>query len=186
MPCFQRRKCAIGGQRPSRLAKANPGKIAMASAGSGHPTQLAGELFKILTGIETHVPYRAAGPATPDLLGGQVQVMFNGVGPAIEHIRSGRLRAVAATTDTRSPALPDIPTVGVFVPGYDASQWYAVGLRKSTPTENIDRLNKETNTALAGRRDDGPIHTLWRQASKKAAQYASLLQLHDLGAHVGD
>jgi tripartite-type tricarboxylate transporter receptor subunit TctC len=132
-------------------AKANPGKIAMASAGSGHPTHLAGELFKILAGVDmTHVPYRGAGPATSDLLGGQVQVMFNGVGPAIEHIRSGRLRALAVTTDTRSPALPDIPTVGDFVPGYEASQWYAVGLRRSTPTDIIERLNKEINAALAG------------------------------------
>jgi tripartite-type tricarboxylate transporter receptor subunit TctC len=130
-------------------AKANPGKIAMASAGSGHPTHLAGELLKILTGIDmTHVPYRGAGPATSDLLGGQVQVLFDGVPTAIEHIRSGRLRALAVTTETRSPVLPNIPSIGDFVPGYEVSQWYAVGLRKNTPAEIIDRLNTEINAAL--------------------------------------
>jgi tripartite-type tricarboxylate transporter receptor subunit TctC len=131
-------------------AKANPGKIAMASAGIGSPTHLAGELFKAMTGTNlTHVPYRGAGPATTDLLGGQVQVLFNGVATAIEHVRSGRLRALAVTSATRLWISPDVPTVAEFVPGYEASQWYAVGLRKDTPVETVDKLNTEINACLA-------------------------------------
>jgi tripartite-type tricarboxylate transporter receptor subunit TctC len=130
-------------------AKANPGKVAMASSGNGSPLHLAGELFKIMTGIEmTHVPYRGAAPAVTDFLGGQVQVMFVGVPPTIEHIRAGRLRALAVTTSTRWETLSDIPTVGDFVPGYEASQWWAIGLRKSTPAEIIERLNREINAVL--------------------------------------
>jgi tripartite-type tricarboxylate transporter receptor subunit TctC len=131
-------------------AKANPGKIAMASAGIGSPPHLAGELFKALTGTNlTHVPYRGSGPATTDLLGGQVQVLFNGVAPAIEHVRSGRIRALAVTTATRLGVLPDVPTVAEFVPGYEASQWYAAGVRKDTPVEIIDKLNNDINACLA-------------------------------------
>ena len=130
-------------------AKANPGRVAMASSGNGSPLHLAGELFKIMTGIEmTHVPYRGAAPAVTDFLGGQVQVMFVGVPPTIEHIRAGRLRALAVTTSTRWETLSDIPTVGEFVPGYEASQWWAIGLRKRTPTEIIERLNREINAIL--------------------------------------
>jgi tripartite-type tricarboxylate transporter receptor subunit TctC len=131
-------------------AKANPGKISMASAGTGNPTHLAGELFKVMTRTDmTHVPYRGAGPAITDLLGGQVQVYFGSAPAAIEHIRAGRLRALAVTSSTRFELLPDIPTVADFVPGYEASQWFAVGLRKSTPAEIIDQLNKEIDAVLA-------------------------------------
>jgi len=131
-------------------AKANPGKISMASAGTGNPTHLAGELFKVLTHVEmTHVPYRGAGPAITDLLGGQVQVYFGSAPAAIEHLRAGRLRALAVTSSTRFELLPDIPTVADFVPGYEASQWFAVGLRKSTPAEIVDQLNKEIDAVLA-------------------------------------
>ncbi len=131
------------------LAKANPGKISMASAGSGNATHLAGELFKVMTHTDlTHVPYRGAAPAISDLLGGQVQVYFGSAPAAIEHIRAGRLRVLAVTTSTRFDQLPDAPTVADFVPGYEASQWFAVGLRTSTPAEIIDQLNKEINAAL--------------------------------------
>ena len=131
-------------------AKGNPGKIAMASAGSGSTNHLAGELFKAMTGVDmTHVPYRGGGPAVADLLGGQVQVMFAALPPSIEHIRSGRLRALAVTTAMRFEALPDdLPAVADFVPGYEASQWWAVCLRNSTPAEIIERLNKEINAIL--------------------------------------
>ncbi len=131
-------------------AKANPGKISMASAGTGNATHMAGELFKVMTHVDmTHIPYRGAGPAVTDLLGGQVQVYFGSLPPTIEHIRAGKLRALAATTSTRFETLPDVPTVNEFVPGYEASQWFAVGLRKSTPAEIVDRLNNEINVILA-------------------------------------
>jgi tripartite-type tricarboxylate transporter receptor subunit TctC len=131
-------------------ARANPGKIAMASSGNGSTNHLAGELFKAMAGVDmTHVPYRGAGPATSDLLGGQVQIMFIALPPSLEHIRSGRLRALAVTTVTRFEALPDLPPASDFVPGYEASQWWAIGVRKSTPVEIIDRLNKEINAILA-------------------------------------
>jgi tripartite-type tricarboxylate transporter receptor subunit TctC len=131
-------------------AKANPGKISMASAGTGNATHMAGELFKVMTHVDmTHIPYRGAGPAVTDLLGGQVQVYFGSLPATIEHIRAGRLRALAATTSTRFETLPDVPAVNEFVPGYEASQWFAVGLRKSTPAEIVDRLNNEMNTILA-------------------------------------
>jgi tripartite-type tricarboxylate transporter receptor subunit TctC len=131
-------------------AKANPGKIAMASAGVGNPTHLAGELFKVMTHVDlTHVPYRGAGPAVVDLLGGQVQVFFGSAPAAIEHIRSGRIRALAVTTLTRFEGLPDLPTVADFVPGFDASQWFAIGLRKNSPPEIIVKLNQEINEVLA-------------------------------------
>jgi tripartite-type tricarboxylate transporter receptor subunit TctC len=130
-------------------AKTNPGKITMASAGSGHPSHLAGVLLKKVSGVDmTHVPYRGGGPAISDLLGGQVQVLFSGFAQAVEHVRSGKLRALAVTTDTPSPALPDIPTVGEIVPGYEMSQWYAVGIRKGTPSEIVDKLNNQVNAAL--------------------------------------
>jgi len=130
-------------------AKANPGKISMASSGSGNATHLAGELFKVMTHTDlTHVPYRGAAPAIADLLGGQVQVYFGSAPAAIEHIRAGRLRALAVTSLTRFEQLPDAPTVADFVPGYEASQWFAVGLRTGTPAEIIDQLNREINVAL--------------------------------------
>jgi tripartite-type tricarboxylate transporter receptor subunit TctC len=132
-------------------ARANPGKISMASAGNGSPAHVAGELFKMMTNIDmTHVPYRGTAPAITDLLGGQVQVFFGGLPPSIEHIRAGRLHALAVTTATRSEALPDIPIVGDFVPGYEASQWLAGGLRQNTTAEIVDKLNKEMIEVLAG------------------------------------
>jgi len=131
-------------------AKANPGKINMASVGIGSGPHIAGELFKMMAGVNmVHVPYRGGGPALTDLLGGQVQVMFPGTVASIEYIRAGRLRALAVTTATRSETLPGIPTMGEFVPGYEASQWYGVGAPKHTPTEIIEKLNKEVNAALA-------------------------------------
>jgi tripartite-type tricarboxylate transporter receptor subunit TctC len=131
-------------------AKANPGKVNMASAGNGVTGHLAGELFKMMTGVDmVHVPYRGGTPALTDLLGGQVQVFFGTMSASIEHIRAGKLRALAVTTATRSEALPDIPTVGEFVPGYEASSVYGVGAPKNTPTEVLDKLNKEINAGLA-------------------------------------
>jgi tripartite-type tricarboxylate transporter receptor subunit TctC len=130
-------------------AKANPGKINMASAGTGGGTHMTGELFKMMTGVDiVHVPYRGAGPALTDLIGGQVQVMFGTMPSSVEYIRTGKLRALAVTTDTRSNALPDLPTVGEFVPGYEASDWYGVGAPKGTPAEIIEKLNREINAGL--------------------------------------
>ena len=131
-------------------AKANPGKISMASAGTGNATHLAGELFKVMTKVEmTHVPYRGAAPAITDLLGGQVQVYFGSFSVAVEHIRAGTLRALAVTTPTRFQLLPDAPSVSEFVPGYDASQWFCIGLRANTRTEIIERLNTDINATLS-------------------------------------
>jgi tripartite-type tricarboxylate transporter receptor subunit TctC len=131
-------------------AKANPGKINMASAGTGTGQHVAGELFKMMAGVDmVHVPYRSAGPALADLIGGQVQVMFDGIPSSIEHLRAGRLRALAVTTATRLEVLPDIPTVGDFVPGYEASGVHGIGAPKNTPAEIVDKLNKEINAALA-------------------------------------
>ena len=132
-------------------AKANPGKINMASPGNGTSPHVAGELFKMMAGVDmVHVPYRGGAPALTDLLGGQVQVMFSvTMSASIEHIRAGKLRALAVTTATRSEALPDIPTVGDFVPGYEASSWFGIGAPKNTPAEIVDKLNKEINAGLA-------------------------------------
>jgi tripartite-type tricarboxylate transporter receptor subunit TctC len=131
-------------------AKANPGKLNMASSGTGGGSHLAGELFKIMAGVNlVHVPYRGNGPALVALLGGQVEVQFPSLPSSIQYIRTGKLRALAVTTATRSEALPDIPTVGEFVPGYEASAWYGVGTPKNTPAEIIERLNKEINAGLA-------------------------------------
>ena len=130
-------------------AKANPGKLNMASGGNGNSTHMAGELFKMMTGISlVHVPYRGSPPALTDLLGGQVQVMFDLLASSIEPIRAGRLRALAVTTATRLEVLPDIPTVGEFVPGYEASAMGGVGVPKGTPAAIIDKLNKEINACL--------------------------------------
>jgi tripartite-type tricarboxylate transporter receptor subunit TctC len=131
-------------------AKANPGKIDMASAGIGSMSHVSGELFKMMTGVSlVHVPYRGAGPALVDLLGGQVQVSFSTMSSSIEYVRAGKLRALAVTTATRSPVLPDIPTVHEFVPGYESSFWTGIGAPKNTPAEIVDKLNKEINAALA-------------------------------------
>jgi tripartite-type tricarboxylate transporter receptor subunit TctC len=131
-------------------ANANPGKVNMGSAGIGSVTHICGELFKVLSGVNLmHVPYRGAGPALVDLLAGQVQVMFIGITESIEHIKAGRLRALGVTTATRWPALPDIPTVGEFVAGYEAITFYGLGAPKGTPADIVDRLNKEINAGFA-------------------------------------
>jgi tripartite-type tricarboxylate transporter receptor subunit TctC len=131
-------------------AKANPGKVDMASAGIGSAPHLAGELFNAMAGIKlVHVPYRGQGPALADLLGGQVQIMFATTPGTTDYVRTGKLRALAVTTATRAEVLPEVPTVGEFVAGYEASQWYGVGAPRSTPAAIIDRLNKEINAAFA-------------------------------------
>ena len=131
-------------------AKANPAKLNMASAGNGTPQHVSGELFKMMAGVNmTHVPYRGSAPALTDLLGGQVQVVFDTTLASIEYIRAGRLRPLAVSTATRLEALPEIPTVSDFLPGYEASGWYGVGAPKNTPTEIVDKLNNEINAALA-------------------------------------
>jgi tripartite-type tricarboxylate transporter receptor subunit TctC len=131
-------------------AKANPGKINMASGGTGTPPHLAGELFKMMAGVDLiHVPYRGNGPAFNDLIGGQVQVMFASPVGLLEYIQAGKLRALGVTTATRSEALADLPTVGDFVPGYEASFWFGVGAPKATPAEIVEKLNTEINAGLA-------------------------------------
>jgi tripartite-type tricarboxylate transporter receptor subunit TctC len=131
-------------------AKANPGKLNMATSGNGSTTHISGELFKEMAGVDLiAVAYRGGGPALIDLLGGQMQVMFEPSISVIEHIRAGKLRALAVTTATRSELLPDTPTVGEFVPGYEASQWYGIGAPKDTPADVIAKLNNEINAALA-------------------------------------
>ena len=130
-------------------AKANPGKINFASGGNGTPPHVSGELFKMMTGVNmVHVPYRGGGPALTDLLGGQVQAMFVAISASIEYVRAGNLRPLAVTTASRSDALPDIPTVGDFIPGYEASTWCGIGAPKGTPAEVVDKLNKEINAGL--------------------------------------
>jgi tripartite-type tricarboxylate transporter receptor subunit TctC len=131
-------------------AKANPGKINMASAGNGSGTHVSGELFKMMAGVDmVHVPYRGSGPALIDLLGGQVQVLFQPTISTIEYIRSGRLRALAVTTASRSAVLPGVPALSEFVAGYEASEWYGMGAPKNTPAEIVDKLNGAVNAALA-------------------------------------
>ena len=131
-------------------AKAHPGQINMASAGNGSPQHLYGELFKAMTGVElVHVPYRSYPTALADLIGGRVQVMFDALASSIEHIKAGRLRALGLTTATRSPALPDLPTVGEFVPGYAASGWQGIGAPRDTPAAIIEVLNAAIAAGLA-------------------------------------
>jgi len=137
-------------------AKANPDRINMASGGTGSSNQMSGELFKMLAGVNLmHVPYRGAGPALPDLISGQVQVMFVAITSSIEYIKAGRLRALGVTTTTRSEALPDVPTIADFVPGYEDSNWWGFGAPKATPAAIVDKLNRETNAALV----DAPMKT---------------------------
>jgi tripartite-type tricarboxylate transporter receptor subunit TctC len=131
-------------------AKANPGKINMASAGSGSSQHMAGELFKMMAGVDmVHVPYRGAAPALTDLLAGQVQIMFDNMTSSVEHVRAGKLRGLAVTTAARSEALPDLPIVGDFVPGYEASGIYGIGMPKDTPPDIVGKLNREINAAIA-------------------------------------
>ena len=130
-------------------AKANPGKINMGSGGAGTPSHLYGELFKKMTGVDlVHVPYRGGGPAIIDLLSGQVQVFFGTVSVSIDHIRSGKLRALGVTTSTRMDVLPDVPPMSDFVPGYEANGWEGIVAPKDVPPEIIDTLSKEINAAL--------------------------------------
>jgi tripartite-type tricarboxylate transporter receptor subunit TctC len=130
-------------------AKQNPGRLSFASQGVGSPGQMAGELFKVMTGIDmVHVPYRGGGPALTDLISGQVQMMLISAAVAIEHVRSGRLRALAVTSKTRWDSAPDLPTVHETVPGYEMSSWFGIGAPKATPTDVVERLNKEINAGL--------------------------------------
>jgi len=130
-------------------AKANPGKVNMASSGTGNLTHVSGELFKMMAGVDiVHVPYRGTPSALTALFAGEVQIMFDLLATSIEHVKIGKLRALAVTTATRSELLPDIPTVGEFVPGYDASGWQGIGAPRNTPTEIVDKLNREINAGL--------------------------------------
>ena len=130
--------------------KANPGKLNMASSGSGTSVHLSGELFKSMTGCDMlHVPYKGAGPALVDLMGGQVHVLFDNLPSSAGHIKSGRLRALAVTSDAREPSLPQVPTVSETVAGYEATAWFGVGMPKGTPRDIIDKVNAEINRALA-------------------------------------
>jgi tripartite-type tricarboxylate transporter receptor subunit TctC len=130
-------------------AKANPGKLNMASAGVGSPQHAGGELFKMMTGVDMiHVPYRGTGPALTDMLAGQVQVWFADMASSLQYIKLGKLRALAVTSSTRSPALPDLPCVTDFVPGYEATSWFGIGAPRNTSREVIEKLNRETDAAL--------------------------------------
>ncbi len=130
--------------------KANPGKVNMASSGSGTSVHLSGELFKSMTGCQmVHIPYKGAGPALIDLMAGQVHVLFDNLPSSIGHIKGGKLRALAVTSAEREPSLPDTPTVGETVPGYEATAWFGIGMPKGTPREVIEKVNAEVNRALA-------------------------------------
>jgi tripartite-type tricarboxylate transporter receptor subunit TctC len=130
-------------------AKAHPGELNMASAGVGTGNHLAGEIFQAMTGVKlTHVPYRGTAPAMNDLVGGQVQVIFDNIATSYEQIQAGKIRAIAATTTTRLPLLPDVPTVAETVPGYEAVSFYGIGVPRGTPQEIVDLLNREVNLAL--------------------------------------
>src|SRR5260370_25730048 len=131
-------------------AKANPGKVTMASAGNGSAPHMAGELFKSKAGVDSvQVPYRGQGPALTDLLGGEVQVLFATAPGTTDYVRTGKLRALAVTSATRAEVLPELPPVGDFVPGYETSQWYGMGGPKKKPQDNLCKRNKENNTANA-------------------------------------
>jgi tripartite-type tricarboxylate transporter receptor subunit TctC len=131
-------------------AKANPGKLSMASSGAGSTIHMSGELFKMMTGVQmTHVPYRGSAPALTDMISGQVHVMFDNIPTSIQHIRAGKLRALAVTSTARSELLPDIPIVADYLPGYEASAWYGLGAPRGTPPDIIEKLNKTVNAILA-------------------------------------
>jgi tripartite-type tricarboxylate transporter receptor subunit TctC len=143
------------------FARASPGKLNMASAGRGTGTHVSGELFQMMTGIRmVHVPYRGGGPALTGMLGGQVQAYFSNLSPSIEFIRSGRLRALAVSTASRWPALPDLPVLGDFVPGYESSAWLGLGAPAGTPAVIVDKLNREINAALSDPRMKGRLADL--------------------------
>ena len=157
--------------------KANPGRLNMASAGSGTIQHVAGEMFKMMTGVSLqHVPYRGQAPALTDLIGGQVQVMFDSLPASIEHIRAGKVRALAVTTAARSDVLPQLPTVRDFVPGFEASAWYGVAMPANTPQVNIDKINKEINAAFADPRIKGQLLDLGGTIlAGSAADFAKLI-----------
>jgi tripartite-type tricarboxylate transporter receptor subunit TctC len=177
------------------LAKSRPGQLNMASSGNGTSVHVVGELFEMMTGISmVHVPYRGMAPAMTDLLSGQVQVMFATMPSAIEAIRSGKLRALAVTSATRSPALPDVPSVGDYVPGYEASALYGVGVPRNTPGEIIDMLNREINAGLAdprlkarladlgGTPAPGSPADFGRLIADEAQKWAKVIKLADIKA----
>jgi tripartite-type tricarboxylate transporter receptor subunit TctC len=158
-------------------AKANAGKINMASAGNGTPSHMAGELFKLSTGLDlVHVPYRGAAPALTDVLAGQVQLLFDNVPTSLEHIRAGKVRALAVTTAERSPAVPDLPTVAEFVPGYEVSSWFGIGAPRGTPAPVIDKLNGTINDGLADPRLQARIAEMASVPMRLSpAQFATLI-----------
>ena len=157
-------------------AKANPGKISYASAGTGTSLHMAGELFKMMSGIDmVHVPYRGTAPALTDLLAGQVQVMFDNITTSIPHIRAGKLTALAVTTATRSPMLPDLPTVSDFLPGFEASAFFGVGAPGRTPAEIVDRLNTEINAAFTDPKMKTPLADLGTLLPGSPADFGKLI-----------
>jgi len=158
-------------------AKANPGKLTMASSGNGTIVHVSGELFKMMTGVSMlHVPYRGAGPAVVDLIAGQVQVMFATMPSSIEFVRSGKLRALAVTSAERSTALPDVPTVAEFVPGYEASAVYGMGAPKATPAQIVDTLNHAVNAILGDAKVEARLADLGGTAAPGSpADYAKIL-----------
>jgi tripartite-type tricarboxylate transporter receptor subunit TctC len=156
-------------------AKANPGKLSMASAGNGTIPHIAGELFKMMAGVDmVHVPYRGGAPALTDLLGGQVQVLFHDMS-SLDHVRAGRLRALAVTSATRLEALQDIPTVGEFVPGYEANAWFGIGAPRGTPPEIVDRLNKQINAGFADPRTRARLAELGPLISGSPSDFGRLI-----------
>jgi tripartite-type tricarboxylate transporter receptor subunit TctC len=158
-------------------AKANPGKINWASPGNGTGPNMAAELFKMMTGISVvHVPYRGSGPMVVDLLGGQVQFAFDGISSSIEHIRAGKLRALGVSPAVRTEALPDVPTVGEFLPGYEASGWTGIGAPQGTPADIIDLLNREIRAGLADPKINARLADLGNVAyAMSAADFGKLL-----------
>lgn len=142
-------------------AKANPGKVNMVSGGLGSPSHLAGELFSMMAGIKmVHVPYRGSAPAINDLLSGRMQVMFDAMPSSLPYVRAGKLRPLAVTTAARSKVLPDTPTIGEFLPGFEASTWFGIGAPKGTPSSIVDSLNKEVNAGLADEKIKARISAL--------------------------
>jgi tripartite-type tricarboxylate transporter receptor subunit TctC len=158
-------------------AKAHPGQINMASAGIGNTTHVAGELFMMLTGTRlTHVPYRGGAPAVTDLLAGQVQVYFDGISGSLAYVRTGRLRALGVTTAARAAVLPEVPSIGEFVPGYDASGWYGIGAPRGTPAEIIARLNNEINASLADQKLNARLADLgYTTVASSAAEFSHFI-----------
>jgi tripartite-type tricarboxylate transporter receptor subunit TctC len=158
-------------------AKANPGKISMASAGIGSSNHVYGELFKMMAGVDMlHVPYRGGGFALTDIIGGQVDLTFDLISTTVEHIRTGKLRALAVTSATRSPLWPEIPSVGEFVPGYEATGWQGIGVPKNTPIEIVEKLNKEINASLADPKVNARIVSLGNAAfAGSPADFAKLI-----------